>query len=394
MRERILEEALRQRLETTPAVVLLGSRQVGKTTMARAIASEHDAVYLDLESPADRAKLSDPEQFLTMHLDRLVVLDEVHRVPQLFPILRGRIDEARRRGKRSGLYLLLGSASIDLIDRSAESLAGRVSYLELHPLSLLELETVDHVYQNRLWLRGGYPDSVLADTDAQSYVWRSDFVRTYLEREVPHFAPRKSTEQMRQLWTMLAHLQGQVLNASMLARSLGTDFKTVQSYVNLLEQLLLVRTVQPWHANVGKRLTKRPKLYVRDSGIVHSLLGIRTSVDLLGHPVAGGSWEGFVHQQIATLNNGQFRIYFYRTSAGAEIDILLQFDDGELWAIEVKSGFVPSARRGFYEAIQDLSPKRAVVVYGGTDRYPLRDRVEGLSVRDLLTDIVMKTQRG
>lgn len=391
MRARILESALRKRLGTMPAVVLLGSRQVGKTTLARTIGSEQGALYLDCESPADRSKLYDPETYFTDRFGTLIILDEVHRVPELFPILRGMIDEARRRGIRNNMYLLLGSASIDLLDRSAESLAGRVSYLELHPLSLMEMNISGSSDRDALWLRGGYPDSVLADSDEVSFHWRLDFIRTYLEREVPLFAPRKSAEQMRQLWTMLAHLQGQVYNASLLARSIGTDYKTTQSYVDLLQQLLLIRMVQPWHANVGKRLTKRPKVYVRDSGILHTLLGIQTHEDLVGNPIVGMSWEGFVLQQISAINSNNVSVWFYRTSGGAEIDILLQFNNGDLWALEVKKSVIPTPRRGFYEAIKDVKPQRALVVYTGNETYNISPDVQAIPLEVLLQEIIHRT---
>lgn len=391
MRARILESVLRKRLGTMPAVVLLGSRQVGKTTLARTIGSEQGALYLDCESPTDRAKLYDSETYFTDRFGTLIILDEVHRVPELFPVLRGMIDEARRRGIRNNMYLLLGSASIDLLDRSAESLAGRVSYLELHPLSLMEMSIGGSTDRDQLWLRGGYPDSVLADSDEDSFLWRLDFIRTYLEREVPQFAPRKSAEQMRQLWTMLAHLQGQVYNASLLARSIGTDYKTTQSYVDLLQQLLLIRLVQPWHANVGKRLTKRPKVYVRDSGILHALLGIQTHEDLVGNPIVGMSWEGFVLQQIFAINSNNVSVWFYRTSGGAEIDILLQFKNGDLWALEVKKSVVPTPRRGFYEAIKDVKPQRALVVYTGSETYNISSDVQAIPLEVLLQEIIQRT---
>ncbi len=387
MRARNLNIQVRELLDSTPAVVLIGSRQVGKTTLARKIGDERNAVYLDLESPSDRAKLADPESYLNEHMGRLVILDEVHRVPDLFPVLRGRIDEGRRRGIRSEMYLLLGSASIDLLDRSAESLAGRVSYVELHPLSLSEVQGITADPLQTLWVRGGYPDSTLASSESHSYTWRSNFIRTYLEREVPQFSPRKSTEQMRQLWTMLAHLQGQVLNASMLARSIGIDHKTVQAYVHLLEQLLLVRTLLPWHTNTGKRLTKRPKIYVRDSGILHTILGIRTYDDLLGNPIIGQSWEGFVLQQICAIDSNKLQVWFYRTSGGAEVDLLLQFDNDEQWAIEVKRSSAPSPQRGFYEAIADLKPHRALIVYNGTEKYPLNATIEAIPLATLLEEI-------
>lgn len=390
MKERLLAAQVTSRLDSVPAVVLLGSRQVGKTTLARAIAEERGGIYLDLESPTDRAKLADPETYLNDHMGSLLVLDEIHRVPDLFPILRGRIDEGRRRGVRSGMYLLLGSASVELLDHSAESLAGRVSYLELHPFCLPEMEEITPQVTTALWLRGGYPDSVLAETNESSFAWRMDFIRTYLEREMPLFAPRRSSEQMRQLWTMLAHLQGQILNGSMLARSIGVDYKTIQAYVNLLEQLLLIRVVQPWHANVGKRLTKRPKVYIRDSGVMHALLGIRTLDDLMGHPSIGSSWEGYVVQQLSAVGKGEVDLSFYRTAAGAEVDVLLRFRDGVQWAIEVKRNSVPTPRRGFHEAIKDLTPQRAMVVYPGIERYRIRENIEAIPLHDLLQEVAAR----
>lgn len=384
---RILRQALEQRLASTPAVVLVGPRQVGKTTLARQVCDQIGATYLDLESPTDRDKLSDPEWYLTQKLGELVVLDEVHRMPELFPIVRGRIDEGRRRGIKGGMYLLLGSASIDLIDRSSESLAGRVSYMELHPLAVNEINGDEPDRLLELWSRGGFPDSVLTETDAQSYLWRQAFISTYLEREVPQFAPRRSTQQMRTLWTMMAHLQGQVLNTSAIARSIGTDYKTVQSYLDLLEQLLLIRTVQPWHANVGKRLVKRPKVYIRDSGLLHALLGIRDLESLLGHPVVGPSWEGFVMQQIIASMPSGISVHYYRTSGGAELDIVLNLPGGTLWAIEVKRGIKPSPRRGFHEAVADIKPQRSIVVYAGTERQQLRDSIEVMSVVDLIDEL-------
>ncbi len=383
----MLTQVLRQRLTSVPAVVLVGPRQVGKTTLARLVGDDLGATYLDLESPTDIAKLDDPEWYLTQHLRTLMVLDEVHRVPGLFPVLRGRIDEARRRGHRKGMYLLLGSASIELLDQSAESLAGRVSYLELHPLSILEGDHHDQAQLLELWLRGGFPDSLLAESEVESMQWRSDFISTYLEREVPQFAPRRSGRQMRALWTMLAHLQGQVLNASMIARSIGTDAKTIQSYLELLEHLLLIRTVQPWHANVGKRLSKRPKVYVRDSGLLHALLGIRDLNGLIGHPIIGASWEGFVLQQVIASVPSGVQVHYYRTSGGAEIDIVLLLPDGQVWAIEVKRSLKPTPRRGFYEALGDIKPNRAIVVYAGVDRQRLRNSIDAMSVADMLLEL-------
>ena len=369
-----------KRLEQFPAVALLGPRQVGKTTLAHAIAQGRPSVYLDLESPRDRAKLSDAELFLRSHSDELVILDEVHRTPELFQVLRGVIDEGRRRGRSRGRFLLLGSASIDLMQQSGESLAGRIAYLELSPLDVLE---VDAEQRDRLWARGGFPNSFLANDEAESVLWRENFIRTYLERDIPLFGPRIPAETLRRFWTMLAHAQGGVLNAAALARGLAVDGKTVARYLDLMVDLLLVRRLQPYFVNAGKRLVKSPKLYVRDSGLVHALLQLDTLDAVLGHPVAGASFEGFVLEMLLRVAPERVRPSFYRTAAGAEIDLLLEVPGGQHWAIEIKKGLAPKLERGFHNAREDLSPQRSFVVYSGTDRYPLAHDVEAIGVRDM-----------
>lgn len=291
MIDRRISTELAERLAEVPAVALIGPRQVGKTTLAVEIGESRPSIYLDLESDADRAKLAEPELYLAGHADKLVILDEVHRLPGLFQILRGLIDAGRRRGQRTGRFLLLGSASIDLLRQSGESLAGRISYLEMRPLDGLEVGD-DQI--DRLWVRGGFPDSFLAASDRASQRWRQDFIRTYLERDIPMFGPRIAAETLRRFWTMLAHHQSGLLNAAEFARSLGVDGKTVAGYLDLLVDLLLVRRLEPWHSNAGKRLVKSPRIYVRDSGLVHTLLGLSSYEDILGHPIAGASWEGFV----------------------------------------------------------------------------------------------------
>ncbi|MBN2465520.1 ATP-binding protein [candidate division WOR-3 bacterium] len=367
-------------LSDVPAVCLLGPRQVGKTTLALAVREKREAVYLDLESEQDRAKLAETELYLEQYLARLVILDELHRAPGLFPVLRGLIDRGRRRGKANGRYLLLGSASPDLLRQSGETLAGRVRYLELAPFSVLEPTRRS---PNTLWLRGGFPDSLLARGDAQSLRWRQDFVRTYLERDIPQFGPRIAAETLRRFWTMLAHRQGGLLNVAELGRGLGVDAKTAARYLDLLVDLLLVRRLEPWHANVGKRLVKSPRVYLRDSGILHALLGIADLDGLLGHPVVGASWEGWVIENLLASTPGSPTGYFYRTSGGAEVDLLLVFPDGERWAIEVKRSLKPKLERGFHEACTDIGPARRYVVYPGTERYPLAADVEAVSLLEL-----------
>ena len=348
--------------------------------MAGLIAEERASTYLDLEATGDREKLRDAALYLSGHAEELVILDEVQRVPELFQTLRGLIDEGRRRDIRAGRFLLLGSASIDLLRQSGESLAGRIAYIELGPFNVLEVDTAAH---EKLWIRGGFPDSFLADSDEASAVWRENFVRTYLERDIPQLGPRVPAETLRRFWTMLAHLQGGMLNAAQLARGLAVDGKTVARYLDLLVDLLLVRRLPPFHVNVGKRLVKSPKVYVRDTGIVHTLLGLDDRDAVLGHPVAGGSWEGFVLENLLSAAPERVKPWFYRTAAGAEIDLVLQMPDGDLWAVEIKRGLAPRLDKGFHHARQDLNPTRSFVVYSGVERYPKGEAVEVIGLGEL-----------
>jgi len=375
MIERRITAELNELIDTNPAVALIGPRQVGKTTLALAIADLRPAIYLDLESDADRAKLAEPELYLSQHSDKLVILDEVHRLPNLFQNLRGLIDRGRRNGKKAGHFLLLGSASIHLLKQSGETLAGRIAYLEMGPIDGMEVPAADF---DTLWLRGGFPDSFLATNDRASQRWRQDFIRTYLERDIPLFGPRIPAETLRRFWTMLAHRQSGLLNAAEFARALGVDGKTVASYLDLLVDLLLVRRLEPWHANIGKRLVKSPRIYVRDSGITHALLGLSTQEDLLGHPVAGASWEGFVIETLIAAAPTGTQSNFYRTAAGAEIDLLLTLPGARPWAIEIKRSLTPKLEKGFYLACEDLDPARRIVVYPGQDAFPLKNDVEAL----------------
>lgn len=367
-------------IDSNPAVALLGPRQVGKTTLALEIGEQRPSIYLDLESDADRAKLSEPELYLSGHEDKLVILDEVHRLPDLFQALRGLIDKGRRKGLRSGRFLLLGSASIDLLKQSGESLAGRIAYLELAPIDGLEVHTTE---LNTLWNRGGFPDSLLARTDAVSRRWRLDFIRTYLERDIPLLGPRIAAETLRRFWTMLAHHQSGLLNAADFARALGVDGKTVASYLDLMVDLLLVRRLEPWHNNAGKRLVKSPRVYVRDSGLLHSLLGLTTLEDILGHPIAGASWEGFVIETLHAAMPVGAHANFYRTAAGAEVDLIVTLPGGRRWAIEIKRSLTPKVERGFHNACLELKPDRRIVVYPGSEAYPLNNEIEVLPLRQL-----------
>lgn len=374
-----VQDALRR----SPAVVLLGARQVGKSTLARQIAGQRPSLYIDLERGTDRARLSDPEAFLSRHLDKLVILDEIHRAPEIFALLRSLIDQARFDGRKTGLYLLLGSASLDLLKQSSESLAGRIAYVDLGPLNVMDTGAGS---MERLWTRGGFPDSFLAEDDAQSHAWRADFIRTYLECDVPQFGFQVPAETLHRFWTMIAHQQGGLLNSSKLAQSLGVSAPTAIRYIDLLVDLLLVRRLQPWHTNSKKRLIKSPKVYVRDSGLVHTLLGIQTLHQLLGHPVAGGSWEGFILENLASslrLRAGD--LGFYRSSGGAEIDLVFKVD-GKVAAVEVKRSTAPKLSRGFTSACEDIQPHRSYVIHPGPDRFPLGGGVEAISLPELIAE--------
>ena len=389
MIQRRVKEIVLNALGYQAAVALIGPRQVGKTTLAHEIAKESSALYLDLESREDREKLSDPALFLGRYEDRLVILDEIHRVPELFQDLRGLIDQGRRRGKRAGRFLILGSASIDLLRQSGESLAGRIAYIHMGPFDVREVpDDADTLI--RLWVRGGYPDSYLAADDDQSFKLRKDFIRTYLERDVALFGPRLPAETLERLWTMLAHAQGGTLNASKLATALGASAQSVNRYIDLLADLLLVRRLPPFHGNIKKRLVKSPKIYIRDSGLMHALLGIADFNALSGHPAAGGSWEGFVIENILACAPDRTRASFYRTSAGAEVDLVLELPDDDVWAIEIKRGLAPKPDRGFHHAREDLTPRRSFVVYPGDQRYPIREDVEAISLREIAS--LLETQ--
>jgi predicted AAA+ superfamily ATPase len=376
-------------LEQFPAVAILGPRQVGKTTLATTLADGlgEQALYLDLESPSDRAKLTEPELYLTQHENRLVILDEIHRLPRIFETLRSLIDRRRRKSKPARHFLLLGSASMDLLQQSAESLAGRIAYQELAPFSVSEVAGAEGASMDRLWNRGGFPDSFLAASDDLSFTWRTAFIQTYLERDVPALGPRIPAETLRRYWQMLAHNQGQMLNAAQLASGLGVSGHTVARYLDIMVDLLLVRRLQPWAENAKKRLVRTPKVYVRDSGLLHALLGIRNQEDLLGHPVVGSSWEGLLIENILNGLPPTARPTFYRTSAGAEIDLVIEFSSKERWAIEVKRSLgSPAPSKGFYVACEDINATRRVVLYPGAERFKLDAKTEVMPLSMFLSE--------
>jgi predicted AAA+ superfamily ATPase len=378
MLSRIAQALLTDLLAQFPAVVLLGPRQVGKTTLAFAAKDLHpNAYYLDLELPSAQRQLDDPEAFLQAHRHQLVILDEVQRQPQLFEVLRSVIDQRRRDGETAGQYLLLGSASGTLLQQTSESLAGRVAKMELTPFQLREvMEPLStSAEMNSLWVRGGFPLSWMAADDASSLRWRDMFVATYLDKDIPALGPRIPSSTLRRLWTMLAHNQGGLLDASRLAGSLAVSGQTVGRYIDLLCDLMLVRRLPAWSGNAGKRLVRSPKVYVRDSGIVHSLLGLDSLDALLGHPIAGSSWEGFVIEQLLAAAP-QAQASFYRTSHGAEADMVLSLRNGQTWVVEVKRSSAPTVSRGFYLAAEDVGASRKLLVAPVGDAYVVREGIE------------------
>ena len=386
---RQIQSQVSRLLQQFPAVAILGPRQVGKTTLATNLAETlgEETLYLDLELPSDRAKLTEPELYLTQHENRLVILDEIHRLPGIFNTLRSLIDKRRRKDKPSRHFLLLGSASMDLLQQSSESLAGRIAYQELAPFSVTEVAEIEGAPTDRLWTRGGFPDSFLAATDDASFAWRTAFIQTYLERDVPALGPRIPAETLRRYWQMLAHNQGQMLNAAQLASGLGVSGHTVARYLDIMVDLLLVRRLQPWAANAKKRLVRTPKVYVRDSGLLHALLGIRNHEELLGHPVVGSSWEGLLIENILNALPPVARPTFYRTSAGAEIDLVIELSSKERWAIEVKRSLgSPAPSKGFYVACEDINATRRVVLYPGAERFKLDSKTEVMPLSMFLTE--------
>ena len=373
-------------LDEFPAVAILGPRQVGKTTLAIEIAAriKPQPVYLDLENPVDLAKLDDPNQYFLSHPDRLIILDEVQRAPGLFQVLRGVIDQRRRSGRKTGQFLVLGSASLDLLQQSSESLAGRIAYQELGGLNVLEVKPKD---PNALWLRGGFPDSFLARNDAASMRWRANFINTYLERDVPQLGPRIPAVTLRRLWTMLAHNQSEQVNFSKLASGLDVSVHTAKRYVELLEDLLMVRTLRPWAGNVKKRLVKAPKVYIRDSGLVHALLNLATLDDVLGHPVAGASWEGFALENMLSAVPDGTTPWFYRTAAGAEIDLVIELGLRRRVAIEIKRSLAPAPSKGFHFGCDDIKAKHRYIVYPGPEKYPVSSGVTVMPLSEMLVEL-------
>ena len=348
-----------------------------------------DPIYLDLESPADQAKLREAEHYFELHKDRLIILDEIQRVPELFQILRGVIDRRRRAGHRTAQFLMLGSASLDLLKQSSESLAGRIAYKELPGLTVAEINQQgwQGAEQDKLWIRGGFPDSFLAQNDAASLRWRNQFINTYLERDIPQLGPRIPAVSLRLLWTMLAHNQGAQLNIAQTGANLGIAATTARRYVELLEDLLLIRTLRPWSGNIGKRLVKAPKVYIRDSGLTHALLHLTTLDDVLGHPVVGASWEGFVLENLLSVLPDGATTWFYRTAAGAEIDLVIEQGQHQRYAIEIKRSLSPTVSKGFHLGCEDIKATHRFLVYPGKDKFPAANGLTVISLSDMMNEL-------
>ena len=372
-----LQNRVRSGLKSSPAVVLLGPRQCGKTTLARRLADKSTSNYFDLENPVDLARLSEPMTALEP-LRGLIVIDEVQRHPDLFPVLRGLLDRKPARAR----FLILGSASPELLRQSSETLAGRIAIVEMGGFMLEELERANLA---RLWLRGAFPRSFLARSEAASTAWREDFIRTFLERDLAQLGVRVPAGTMRRFWTMTAHYSGGIWNSSEIGRSLGEAHTTVKRHLEALSGALVVRVLQPWYANVGKRLVKSPKVYIRDSGLLHTLLGIGERGQLEGHPVVGGSWEGFVIEQVlARLPNAN--PFYWRTQAGAELDLLL-FLKGRRIGIEIKRADAPTMTPSMVSALNDLELHRLLVIYPGSTRYRLGHKVEVMSLAESIAEL-------
>ncbi len=386
---RLLQEKLTKALGFMPVIALLGPRQVGKTTLALELAktiTDKPTSYLDLELETDLAKLDDPESYLRRFENQLVIIDEVQLKPGLFRILRGLVDIRKRKGEKSAQFLLLGSASRNLLQQSSETLAGRILFLELKPLSIFEVQATDPLGFNpeKLWFRGGFPDSYLAQDDDASWDWRGAFISSYVERDIPQMGLQIPATRMRRFWTMLAHIHGQQANLSNLGKSLEVSRTTARNYLDILTDLYMIRQIQPWAGNTKKRLVKSPKIYLRDSGLLHRLLNISDYETLLGHPCIGTSWEGFVIENIITLLSDKWQYSYYRTTAQAEIDLVLEGPKGEVWAIEVKRSAAPKLTKGFHLASADISATRKFVVYGGNERFPMSQNTEAIGITEFL----------
>lgn len=375
IKRKILKD-IQETLKHFPVVGILGSRQVGKTTLAKEIQkNKPDSIYLDLELPSDFNKLKEAELLLSSYQDKLVIIDEIQQKPELFAIIRALVDQDRKPAR----FIILGSSSPDLIKKSSESLAGRIYSHHLNPFSIEEIgndvKTID-----QLWLCGGYPESFLANEELLSFKWRGAFISTFLERDIPKIGIKVPSPQLRRFWTMIAHLHGNLWNASKVASSLGVSPPTSKNYLDILEGTFVVRQLQPFFTNVKKRLTKSPKIYIRDSGILHTILNISSKNELLSHPVAGHSWEGFVIEQISNNLPIGFGRFFYRTVAGAEVDLVITKGDKPILCIDAKLSLSPQVSTGFLNAMEDLKCEKGIVIYPGEEIFQVRKNVKAIPI--------------
>ncbi len=385
MINRYLNKHLKESLKEFPAVAILGPRQCGKSTLAKMIIKElTEVVYIDIEKPSDRIKLSDPELFFELNRDKLICIDEIQRLPEIFQVLRSEIDVKRRNGH----FLILGSASKKLIKQSSESLAGRIIYHQLTPFLYSEILKSNSL--QKYWLRGGFPSSLLAKSEKSSFVWRKSFIQTFVERDIPQLGFSFPAETIRRLWQMLAHHHGQLLNLSSLGNSLGVSHTTIRTYLDLLSETFMVRILKPYHKNTGKRLVKSPKVYIRDHGILHNLLELPTFDHILGHPVLGASWEGLVIENLIAISD-TWTHSFYRTSAGAELDLLLTFGNKTI-AVECKATKTPHLTRGFWNAIEDIQPEETWIVAPVNEEYPINKNIWVLPLERAIQKLTEKTE--
>ncbi len=386
---RTLEKNLIGAINAVPVVALLGPRQVGKTTLALDLVHKKIGKkihYMDLELDSDLARLEDPETYLRQFSDTLLIIDEVQRKPDLFRVLRGLVDYRKRQGETSGQFLLLGSASRDLLQHSSETLAGRIRYLELTSFLIKEIRHTEGLGFNpdKLWFRGGFPNSYLAPNDEESWLWRGDFIATYVERDIPLMGPKVAASQIKRFWQMLAHYHGQQINLSGIGKSLESNHTTIRNYLDILTDFYMVRQIQPWSGNTKKRLVKSPKIYLRDTGLLHRLLNLSSFDDLLGHPHCGASWEGFLIENIINSLSDKWRYSYYRTASQTEIDLVLEGPRQETWAVEIKRSVAPKVSAGFHKAAEDIGATKKFVVYGGQEQFPLSHDTQAIGITDFL----------
>ena len=388
MIKRSLEHEIMQALNSMPATALLGPRQVGKTTLALEIAENHrkPTIYLDLERDSHLARLDDAENYLNRCNNQLLIIDEVQRKPGIFPLLRSVIDSRIRNGERTAQFLVLGSTSRDLLRQSSETLAGRIRFLELKPLSILEIydSFTDDFDIVKLWLRGGFPSSFQAESDELSWKWRGDFISSYVERDIPQMGVQIPSTTIRSFLSMLAWENSNQINFSRLGSSLGVSYHTIQNYISILSSAFMVRMLFPWAGNVGKRLVKSPKLYLRDSGLMHRFLRITDYDDLLGHPMIGASWEAFVIENILREISDKWAVSYYRTRSQAEIDLVLEGPRSKVLAVEIKHSLTPRVTRGFHLACDDIGATEKYVIYTGKDRYPMGNDIEAIGILEFM----------